>query len=357
MPGLTDWFQVFRTGTHTDSSGRRHTFTVADLDRAIAEYEPDSAPIVAGHPRTNAPAFGWIKEFRRRGEFLEARCSSVVPEFAELVERGLYKNRSMCFNPDGSFRHVGFLGAAPPAIKGLAQIKFSESESLLMEFNAPTPTEESGLAAQAAPEPAAAQPAAPEPEASAPEPSAETPASSAQTSTQSSAPALSSAQASVEPASGESFPSMAELGQVIKRLQNKVQELEAEISRKDLEQRRQAFSAYAESLVYQGRLKSDLKERLVNTLETLAQGSSGEFAQATCQGVETFKELLNELLPTVKVPLGEFAAASQAAPLTNYNPQEVALAAQRLIREEAKSGQTLTPSQAVNRILQGGAHA
>lgn len=341
MPGLTDWFQVFRTGTHTDSSGRRHTFTVADLDRAIAEYEPDSAPIVAGHPRTNAPAFGWIKEFRRRGEFLEARCSSVVPEFAELVERGLYKNRSMCFNPDGSFRHVGFLGAAPPAIKGLAQIKFSESESLLMEFNAPTPTEESGLAAQAAPEPAAAQPAAPEPEASA----------------QSSAPALSSAQASVEPASGESFPSMAELGQVIKRLQNKVQELEAEISRKDLEQRRQAFSAYAESLVYQGRLKSDLKERLVNTLETLAQGSSGEFAQATCQGVETFKELLNELLPTVKVPLGEFAAASQAAPLTNYNPQEVALAAQRLIREEAKSGQTLTPSQAVNRILQGGAHA
>jgi len=53
----------------------------------------------------------------------------VVPEFQSAVENGLYKKRSASFYPDGRLRHVGFLGAAPPAVKGLADIGFENGEN------------------------------------------------------------------------------------------------------------------------------------------------------------------------------------------------------------------------------------
>lgn len=115
MPGLNDWFDVFRCGTHLDHSGTLRTISESDVDRAIAAYTPDSAPVVIGHPTLNAPAWEWVSGFRRQGRVLQARCSKVADEFAAAVQRGLYKNRSIAFNSDGSFRHVGFLGAAAPA--------------------------------------------------------------------------------------------------------------------------------------------------------------------------------------------------------------------------------------------------
>ena len=36
-----------------------------------------------------------------------------------MVEKGRFNKRSAAFYPDGGLRHVGFLGASPPAVKGL----------------------------------------------------------------------------------------------------------------------------------------------------------------------------------------------------------------------------------------------
>jgi hypothetical protein len=131
MKGLENWFEIFRTGTHTDSKGRELTYTAADLDKMVEAYnaqEAHEAPFVIGHPTDNAPAYGWTKGLKRVGEILYAAGTQVVPEFADMIAKGLFKKRSISIYPDGTLRHIGFLGAMPPAIKGMADIQFSADE-------------------------------------------------------------------------------------------------------------------------------------------------------------------------------------------------------------------------------------
>jgi hypothetical protein len=59
---------------------------------------------------------------------LYAQFRQVVPEFAELVNKGMFKKRSVRVRPDGTLMHVSFLGAAAPAIKGLKDFTFSQGE-------------------------------------------------------------------------------------------------------------------------------------------------------------------------------------------------------------------------------------
>ncbi len=132
--------EVFRAGEHADSSGRRHTFAEADLDK-IAAYDPagHEAPLVIGHPEANAPAYGWVARVYREGGSLKADFKDVAPEFADLVKAGRFKKRSISLYPDGSLRHVGFLGAVPPAIKGLKDVQFAEGEPQTFEFGEEDP--------------------------------------------------------------------------------------------------------------------------------------------------------------------------------------------------------------------------
>lgn len=132
--------EVFRTGDHTDSAGRRRTFTEADLDR-VAAYDPATheAPVVVGHPRDNAPAYGWVERVYREGGSLKADFKDIAPEFADLVKAGRFKKRSISLYPDGTLRHVGFLGAVPPALKGLKDVQFAEGEPQTFEFGEEDP--------------------------------------------------------------------------------------------------------------------------------------------------------------------------------------------------------------------------
>lgn len=132
--------EVFRAGSHVDSTGRPHTFSEADLDK-IATYNPATheAPVVIGHPEQNAPAYGWVSRVYREGPVLKADFKDVAPEFADLVKAGRFKKRSISLYPDGSLRHVGFLGAVPPAIKGLRDVAFAEGEAVTYEFGEPEP--------------------------------------------------------------------------------------------------------------------------------------------------------------------------------------------------------------------------
>ena len=131
--GFDEWIEIFRGGKQVDSRGNEHDGDVV-IDQALAsfdsrEHEP---PLTVGHPEDNSPAFGWVeglKEAVKDGvKVLMAKFRQVVPEFEDMVKKGLFKKRSASFYPDGRLRHVGFLGAAPPAVKGLADLKFKDPE-------------------------------------------------------------------------------------------------------------------------------------------------------------------------------------------------------------------------------------
>lgn len=128
--------EIFRAGSHTDSAGNTREWTEKDLDAIASKYKPadHEAPVVIGHPKDNAPAFGWIEGLERKGSVLYAKLKDLVPEFVEAVKKGLYKKRSISLYPDMTLRHVGFLGAQPPAVKGLADVAFSEAEAVTIEF-------------------------------------------------------------------------------------------------------------------------------------------------------------------------------------------------------------------------------
>ncbi len=147
---------AFRTGTHTDMNGKQLTFNREDLIATAAAYNPANheAPIVIGHPDTDAPAYGWIDKFIVDGDELIAIPVQVEPAFGEMVDNGRFKKVSMSFyeptNPNNPKqgvwypKHLGFLGATPPAIKGLKPIQFGEgaSTTFTAEFAdfSPTPT-------------------------------------------------------------------------------------------------------------------------------------------------------------------------------------------------------------------------
>lgn len=138
--GFDDWIEIFRGGRQVDGDGREHDGDEL-IRRAVAgfnaaKHEP---PAVIGHPQQDAPAYAWVEGLKTDTQngvnVLMAKFKQIVPEFADMVKRGLFKKRSAAFYKNGTLRHVGFLGAAPPAVKGLADIGFSE-EGVTFEFAA-----------------------------------------------------------------------------------------------------------------------------------------------------------------------------------------------------------------------------
>lgn len=124
--------EIFKSGRQTDSSGNIREWSDADLDTIASTYNPTNheAPVCIGHPKDNAPAWGWVKSVTREGSSLFAEIGDLVDEFSEMLSKKMFKKRSISLYPDLSLRHIGFLGAQPPAVKGLADFKFSESASV-----------------------------------------------------------------------------------------------------------------------------------------------------------------------------------------------------------------------------------
>lgn len=138
--------EIFRAGRQTDMHGREIEFTRADLADMAAGYDPDAseAPLVVGHPVLNGPAYGWVRGLSVDGDVLSAQLHQVEPAFADMVRAGRFKKRSASFflpdskdNPTpGKFylRHVGFLGASAPAVKGLKEVSFADNDAGCIEF-------------------------------------------------------------------------------------------------------------------------------------------------------------------------------------------------------------------------------
>jgi len=137
---------IFRSGRHTAMSGATIEFSDADLQAAADAYDPavHEAPIVVGHPQHDAPAYGWVAALSYSEDGLQAHPHQLDESFAEMVRKGRFKKVSASFyTPDsptnpkpGAYyvRHVGFLGAQPPALKGLKQAEFDESAEGVVEL-------------------------------------------------------------------------------------------------------------------------------------------------------------------------------------------------------------------------------
>jgi len=132
-------FEIFKTGSHTSDKGIQKEYSLDDLNFIAQSYKPDEdeAPIVIGHPIDNSPAYGWVSslEVTEDGKLVaDAPDEKLHPDFLSAVQEGRYKKRSISLTPDGKLRHVGFLGGAAPAVKGLADIQFSQPSSTVIEF-------------------------------------------------------------------------------------------------------------------------------------------------------------------------------------------------------------------------------
>lgn len=173
MTPHTKPLQIFKPGRHAAMSGAVLDFSAGDLAASAAAYDPalSEAPIVVGHPATDLPAYGWVKSLAFADGGLEAEPDQVDPAFAEMVSAGRFKKISASFYPPESprnpapgvwyLRHVGFLGAQPPAVKGLrspvfagdddgetVELDFSFSESPHQETPRVTPEEKAALEAE-----------------------------------------------------------------------------------------------------------------------------------------------------------------------------------------------------------------
>ena len=132
---------IFRPGRHTSMQGATIDFGESDLIVTANAYDParHEAPLVIGHPRADAPAWGWVGGLTADGGGLFAAPRQLDPAFAEMVRAGRFKKVSASFyTPDSPhnpvpgvyyLRQVGFLGAQPPAVKGLAPVNFAEGDT------------------------------------------------------------------------------------------------------------------------------------------------------------------------------------------------------------------------------------
>ncbi len=137
---------IFKPGRQTAMSGAVLDFSESDLAASARAYDPalHEAPIVIGHPKHDDPAYGWVKSLAVDSDGLNAEAHQVDAAFAELLAAKRFKKISASFYlPDAPnnpvpgvyyLRHVGFLGAMPPAVKGLKQAEFADAEEGVVEF-------------------------------------------------------------------------------------------------------------------------------------------------------------------------------------------------------------------------------
>lgn len=131
---------TFKAGRHRTMRGDELEFSDAALADIAANYDPAlyEAPLVVGHPKLDAPAYGWVASLTVEDGQLVATPKQVDPAFSEMVEAGRFKTRSAkFFHPDdpanptpGQYylKHIGFLGAQAPAVKGLRQVQFAAED-------------------------------------------------------------------------------------------------------------------------------------------------------------------------------------------------------------------------------------
>ena len=145
MPSATS-LTIFKTGQHIDNQGQPFAIDQQALQQLAQNYHPEQheAPLVIGHPSDDAPAYGWIKALRIKDDCLIADIEQLHQDVVSMVKKGAFRKLSASFYPAQSslnptpgqlsLRHVGLLGAQPPAIKGLPSVQFQEHSTPLIHW-------------------------------------------------------------------------------------------------------------------------------------------------------------------------------------------------------------------------------
>lgn len=129
-----NWIDVFKVGNHTDSSGKTQEWSEADLQAIVDKYNSQDkenkhrAPAIVGEHQsdTSLVAYGWVKSLKFEDNHLFAQFEKLNKDFKEMVNGGSFNTISIGLYPDHLLQHIAFLGAKPPAIKGLEPPQFSE---------------------------------------------------------------------------------------------------------------------------------------------------------------------------------------------------------------------------------------
>ncbi|MDH1681126.1 peptidase [Pseudomonas chengduensis] len=400
---------ILPAGRHTALDGRPVEFTEAILQEIVETYDPalHEAPLVIGHPKLNGPAYGWAKSLDVRDGMLFAEPHQVVPEFAEAANRKMYKKRSASvYLPDSPgnpvpgkhyLRHIGFLGAMPPAIKGIpdAALEFAEDDgALALEF-AELPYAVSGLtdifrrmrdyfveregaerADQIIPnwqllsieedarrrldDKQGTLPAMSFSESS----DADTAGAAAAPAAESTSAARPDASGTDEPAAAadsstsltqqESTMSAEEREQQLAERERKVAEGEAKIAAQQAEEKRKGVAEFAEGLVAEGKLLPRHKAPLVELMLNLPSAPL-EFAEGDAQVSKGGEEVLRELLSSLSQQV-DFAEKSRdsGGNLDLDDANAIANRATAYQTEQRQAGREISISQAVQHVTKGG---
>lgn len=143
--------ESLRPGIFTDGNNATWSFSEDDIADLASGYDAtrNPAPVVVGHPKMDSPAVGIISAANKVGEKLcvEIDPASLDPQFAADVKAKRYFRVSLrLFTPNHpanpnpgkwSIRHLGFLGAHPPAITGLAPVfAAGDDDGPVVDFSA-----------------------------------------------------------------------------------------------------------------------------------------------------------------------------------------------------------------------------
>lgn len=141
MAAAKKLLEIFRPGVFKSVEGQNISFSDADVAATVAAYDiaKHKAPLVIGHPKMDDPAYGHAVSLSLgRNNVVLAEPANVDPAFADAVNNERYDSISASFwsptNPRNPVpgvwyvRHIGFLGAVPPAVPGLKQPSFADAD-------------------------------------------------------------------------------------------------------------------------------------------------------------------------------------------------------------------------------------
>lgn len=136
---------ISRPGKFKSAEGVDIEITPAILAEVAQTYDPAKfeAQLVIGHPSMDAPSFGGVRALSFGSDGLQADAEP-TDDARDLVSKRHFKSVSASFytpaapnNPTPGkwhLRHVGLLGAAAPAVKGLRALSFAEAEEGVLTF-------------------------------------------------------------------------------------------------------------------------------------------------------------------------------------------------------------------------------
>lgn len=367
--------QIFRPGKHLSADGRDVTITAAQLQAAAEAYDPKlhEAPITIGHPKGSAPAFGWLSKlhFSETGG-LEADPIQVDQALTDAIKRGQFKHVSASFyEPDAPqnpkpgvyyIRHLAFLGAQPPAVKGLRQVEFAEGEKGVVEFgDALWASWTIGTAARlfrrlrdafiAERGVEKADELLPPYDVEALERAAAEESSRAKES-----PAFSEPEQDMDKNELERREAaIATREQTIAQKEASFAERETRVTAAERAARRQGFVEFLDSLVKEGRFLPVHKDGVVAFMESLPEAGTIEFGEGDKKQAPKTVDFLQGYLkaqPKI-VNFDEIAPAKTGVTIDLTDPNAIAAKAVEFKESEAKAGRIISVTEAVAHVTKG----